>query len=85
MDSVIYHIHPSYKVQTVVAKTHPYLMSRTAFGKFSIGVEVVFKEWTGLESARIDYLLDFSEAGKSIMKEFAPFDLFKARHRSNQD
>ena len=85
IESVIYYLHPTYKMDKVTCKHHPYLFSRTAFHKFTIGIEVSFKEWTELEPVRLNWLLDFDEHDKSLQREFSPFNLFNSRHKSFQD
>jgi YEATS domain-contaning protein 2 len=61
---VIYHLHPAYKDNRVELPEHAYMLSRTAFGAFVIGCEIIFQEWTNLQPLRIDHLLNFVKQGK---------------------
>jgi transcription initiation factor IIF auxiliary subunit len=56
-------MNPTYELKKVETKEYPYLISRTDFGKFVIGVEVHFKIWTTLKPVRIDHLLKLEDEG----------------------
>ena len=63
IDRVVYYLHPSYEIRKIEKKEYPYLISRTAYCKFVIGVEINFKLWTTLKPIRIDHLLKLEEEG----------------------
>ena len=39
---VVYYLHPAYKVNRIELTEHAYMLSRTAFGTFVIGCEIIF-------------------------------------------
>jgi transcription initiation factor IIF auxiliary subunit len=61
IQKVVYRLHPVYKVNTIVVKEPPFLLSRTAYVQFIVDVEIVFRSWTELEPIRIDHLLDLKD------------------------
>jgi transcription initiation factor IIF auxiliary subunit len=64
IDSVVYYLHPCYKINVIKVLKSPFLLSRTAFGNFVIGIEVYFKEWTKVKPIRINHILHFSPEGR---------------------
>jgi transcription initiation factor IIF auxiliary subunit len=42
ISKVVYFLHPTYKKNMITTEDQPYLLSRTAFGKFVVGVEIHF-------------------------------------------
>jgi transcription initiation factor IIF auxiliary subunit len=60
VDSVVYHLHSTQQISTVVTKVHPYLCSRSYSGKFTVVMKVNFKEWTQLDPVRVEFVLDNS-------------------------
>jgi hypothetical protein len=64
IEKVVYHLHPCYVEKRIEIRSHPYLLSRTAFGKFIVGCEIWFSAWTEMQPMRIDHLLSFEERGK---------------------
>jgi transcription initiation factor IIF auxiliary subunit len=62
---VTYTLNPVYKNNIIVIEEHPFLLSRSVFGRFVVSVQVQFKPWTDLDPILINHLLDFkSEKGK---------------------
>ena len=61
---VVYYLHPSYKINVIKVLKSPFLLSRTAFGSFIIGIEIYFKTWTTLKPVKINHILCFKPEGK---------------------
>jgi YEATS domain-containing protein 4 len=63
IEYVVYYLHPSYKINAIKVLKSPFLLSRTAFGEFVIGIEIHFRDWSGLNPIRIDHQLSFNPEG----------------------
>ena len=70
---VVYHLHPTYKNNRIKVKEHPFILCRTAYGKFVVGVEVHFQDWLECKPIRLDYLLNFEEIGTHHSKVVQAF------------
>ena len=64
VEKVIYYLHPSYKENKIEIDQHPYLLSRTSFGRFVIGCEIFFHDWSKLAPVRIDHTITLKDSGK---------------------
>ena len=54
--SVVYHLHPVYVTCRIEVRDPPFLLSRSAYVPFIVGVEVFFQEWTRMPTIRLDYI-----------------------------
>ena len=64
IQSVTYHLHPTFKPSVIKVSEPPFLISRIGWGYFEIHMEIVFKEWTGLPKMELDHMLSFDDNGK---------------------
>jgi transcription initiation factor IIF auxiliary subunit len=59
VDSVTYHLHPTFKPSVIKVTEAPFLISRIGWGYFEIHMEIVFKKWTGIPKMELDHMLAF--------------------------
>ena len=63
--SVTFHLHPTFKPSVITVSEQPFILSRVGWGYFTIYMDVVFQEWTGLAKTRVEHELCFDDNGKS--------------------
>ena len=64
IESVTYHLHPTFNPSKVKVDHGPFILSRIGWGYFEIHMEIVFKKWTGLPKMELDHMLSFENGGK---------------------
>ena len=64
IESVTYHLHPTFKPSKITVSQQPFILSRIGWGYFEVHVEVVFKKWTRLPKLELDHMLSFDDGGK---------------------
>ena len=80
IEQITYHLHPTYRINKIVIKEGPFLLSRLAWGYFDITMHIKFKAWTGLGTRELVHELSFTRGGKTESM-FAEIDEDKPLHK----
>ena len=48
IESVTYHLHPTFKPSVIKVTEYPFILSRLGWGYFEVHMEIVFKAWLKL-------------------------------------
>ena len=59
IESVTYHLHPTFKPNVIKVEKAPFLLSRIGWGYFEVEIEIVFKKSTGLLPKKMAHELNF--------------------------
>jgi transcription initiation factor IIF auxiliary subunit len=65
---VTYFIHHAHRMNEIAIMEPPFLLSRSAFGKFIVKLEITFQDWMDLEKVTVDHALKFTESGSIFEK-----------------
>ena len=63
IESVTYHLHPTFNPAVIKVSQQPFILSRIGWGYFEVHIEVVFKAWTKLAKIELDHMLSFENGG----------------------
>ena len=61
VESVTYHLHPTFKPSVVKVTNKPFILSRLGWGYFEVHLEVQFKAWTKIPNMKLDHMLSFDK------------------------
>ena len=53
IESVTYHLHPTFHPKDITLNQFPFLISRIGWGYFNILIDIVFKKWTGIPKMKL--------------------------------
>ena len=59
VESVTYHLHPTFKPNVIKVEKAPFLLSRIGWGYFEVEIDIVFKKSTGLPPKKMTHELNF--------------------------
>ena len=65
IESVTYHLHPTFRPPKIKVDHAPFILSRIGWGYFEVHVEIVFKAWTKIPKMELDHMLSFENGGAS--------------------
>lgn len=59
IDSVVYHLHPTFHPSLIKMTQFPFLLSRVGWGYFTIKIDIAFKKWIGVKDISLEHELLF--------------------------
>ena len=59
VESVTYHLHPTFKPSVIKVTQAPFLLSRIGWGYFEVEIDIVFKKSTCLAPMKVTHELSF--------------------------
>ena len=69
VESVTYHLHPTFKPSVIKVTQAPFLLSRIGWGYFEMEIDIVFKKSTCLAPMKVTHELSFEQAEKKSQFE----------------